>query len=238
MTDRGRGALSQSPDRLGIGASSLHWDGTRLHVEIDEGGAPPRFGRVRGRITVEPRAVTGVELPLTPDGAHVWRPFAPAARISVSLDLPGWDWEGEGYLDGNFGTRPFERDFDRWTWGRFPLPDGAAVFYEAERTGGPDLAAAMRFREDGTASMMQDPPPVADLPGTLWRLKRWTRCDPGAEARVETTQLDAPFYARSTVRTRIDGHETTGMHEAIDMRRWASPVFRPMIAMRVPRRRG
>ena len=30
------------------------------------------------RVSVRPSALTTVELPLTPDGDHVWRPFAPS----------------------------------------------------------------------------------------------------------------------------------------------------------------
>jgi carotenoid 1,2-hydratase len=50
--------------------------------------------------------------------------------------------------------------------------------------------------------------------------------------------LDAPFYSRSAVRTKIYGEETVGVHEALDLRRFASPLLKPMLAMRVPRRAG
>lgn len=84
MTDRGETALRQSPEALEIGPSRMHWNGTCLDIEIDE-RAVPRFDRLRGRIRVHPAAVTAVELPLTPEGAHVWRPFAPTAEIEVSI---------------------------------------------------------------------------------------------------------------------------------------------------------
>ena len=48
--------------------------------------------------------------------------------------------------------------------------------------------------------------------------------------------LDAPFYSRSVVRTKIDGEETEGVHEALDLNRFASPFLKPMLAVRVPRR--
>ena len=50
--------------------------------------------------------------------------------------------------------------------------------------------------------------------------------------------LDAPFYSRAAVRTRIDGEETIGVHEALDLNRFASPLLKPMLAVKVPRRRG
>ena len=48
--------------------------------------------------------------------------------------------------------------------------------------------------------------------------------------------LDAPFYCRSVVRTQIEGHETTGVHEVLDLKRFRSPLLKPMLAVRVPRR--
>jgi carotenoid 1,2-hydratase len=48
--------------------------------------------------------------------------------------------------------------------------------------------------------------------------------------------LDAPFYSRSVVRTRIGRVETEGVHEALDLRRFRSPWLMPMLAVRVPRR--
>jgi len=50
--------------------------------------------------------------------------------------------------------------------------------------------------------------------------------------------LDAPFYSRSAVRTQINGEETVGVHEALDLTRFRSPLLKPMLAVRVPRRKG
>ena len=48
--------------------------------------------------------------------------------------------------------------------------------------------------------------------------------------------LDAPFYSRSLVSTVIAGEQVTGVHEALDLRRFANPVVKAMLAVRVPRR--
>ena len=40
------------------------------------------------------------------------------------------------------------------------------------------------------------------------------------------------------MRTQIDGEETVGMHEALDLVRFRQPVLKPMLAVRVPRRAG
>jgi carotenoid 1,2-hydratase len=50
--------------------------------------------------------------------------------------------------------------------------------------------------------------------------------------------LDAPFYTRSVVRTKFAGEETEGVHEALDLDRFASPWLKPLLAVKVPRRRG
>ena len=235
MTDRGESALRQSADRLTVGPSSMRWQDGQLIVEIDEIGAPPLVSRVRGRVTVTPRALTGVELPLTPDGAHVWRPFAPDCAIKVDLDAPGWQWSGHGYFDANFGTRALEADFSRWTWGRFPHRSGATCFYDATRRDGGTLALGVQFDKSGQAHEIS-PPPKARLPRTLWALPRETRADPGHIPRQVLSMLDAPFYCRAGVRTMIDGEETTGVHEALDLDRFRAALLKPMLAVRVPRR--
>jgi carotenoid 1,2-hydratase len=50
--------------------------------------------------------------------------------------------------------------------------------------------------------------------------------------------LDAPFYCRSAVRTEIGGQVSEGVHEALDLNRFASPLLKPMLAVKVPRRRN
>jgi len=235
MTDRGEAALRQSADCLEVGPSSMRWQDGRLIVEIDEIGAPPMVGRVRGRVTITPSAVTGAEVALSPDGAHVWRPFAPDCAIDVALEAKGWQWSGHGYFDANFGTRALEADFSRWSWGRFPRTSGATCFYDAVRRDGSTLSLGVDFDRHGTARETT-PPPKARLPRSLWAVGRETRADPGATPRQVQPMLDAPFYCRSAVRTVIDGEATTGVHEALDLDRFRSPLLKPMLAVRVPRR--
>jgi carotenoid 1,2-hydratase len=74
---------------------------------------------------------------------------------------------------------------------------------------------------------------------SLWAVKRETRADPGASRpRQVKAMLEAPFYSRSMVETRIDGETTIGVHEALDLRRFRSTLIKPMLAVRVPRRPG
>jgi carotenoid 1,2-hydratase len=237
MTDRGRAALRQSQDRLTVGPSSMHWDGDRLVIEVDEWGALPMVTPVRGRIVLTPSAVTGAEVNLTPDGAHRWRPFAPVSRIEVDL-TQGHKWQGHGYFDANFGTRALEADFDTWTWGRYPLASGAACFYDARRRDGSSLALGLQIARDGTATEIADAPPETRMARTAWGIARGTRADPGTQPRQVMAMLEAPFYSRALVETVIHGERSVGVHEALDLRRFRGPWIMPMLAVRVPRRRG
>ena len=239
MTDRGRAALKTTESTFTVGPSSMHWDGTRLTIDIDEWGALPMVTPVRGQITVTPAAVTSVELPLTADGAHIWRPFAPISDISVRLDAQGWQWDGHGYFDANFGTRALEADFDFWTWGRFPTDRGqtATCIYDARRRDGSELASAFHFDRDGAARATQAPP-ITPFRRSNWQVYRETRADPGTTPKQALGMLDAPFYSRSAVATTLNGERVTGVHEALDLRRFRSPLLKPMLAVRVPRRAG
>jgi carotenoid 1,2-hydratase len=235
MTDRGEGALRQTASRFEVGPSSLRWQGDRLIIDIDEWAAPPLPGRVRGQITLEPEALTQVELPLTEDGAHIWRPFAPRARIYVDLDKPGWQWTGEGYFDANFGTRALEEDFSYWTWSRFPTARGATCIYDAHRCDGSVLNAAFAFDKTGAARVI-DAPPKSRMARPLWMVRRDTRADDGYTPKQVRPMLDAPFYNRCVMRTKLHGEEVTGVYEALDLVRFRQPWLKPMIALRVPRR--
>ena len=235
MTERGRSALSRSETTFRVGPSALHWQDGRLTIDLDEWAGLPRPGRIRGRIVLTPAALTGVAADLTPDGAHRWRPFAPVAAISVDLDGPGGRWDGHGYFDANAGSRALEADFRSWHWGRFPVGDGAVCFYDAEDRAGNRLALGYRFGADGRAAPFA-PPPRTGFARGLWGVARETRADPGHAPRQVLAMLDAPFYVRSVVRTRIEGEISEGVHESLDLRRFRSPLLKPMLALRVPRR--
>ncbi len=235
MTDRGRSALRQSRDALQIGPSRMAWQNGSLVIDIDEISALPRISGVRGEIRLTPSAVTEVEALLTPDARHIWRPFAPSARIEVNL-TQGHCWSGHGYFDANFGQAALEADFKRWTWGRFPRAHGGTTcFYDGIRADGSTLALGLDVAADGSAARIE-PPPLTRLGKTRWAIQRATRCDAGATPRQTMSLLDAPFYSRSLVETRIGGETVTGVHEALDLGRFRSPIVKAMLAVRVPRR--
>jgi len=235
MTDRGRPALRQSRDRLQVGPSSMHWTGHQLVITVDEIGALPMVTPVRGTITLTPQAMTEVEVALTPEGRHLWRPFAPSCRIEVALSQ-GHEWTGHGYFDANFGTAALEADFRFWTWGRYPLRDRTLCFYDATRADGSTLALGVEVDAQGEAREVAGPP-LTPFRRSLWAVRRETRADAGVRPRQVLGMLDAPFYSRSLVETKIDGEVTRGVHEALDLRRFRQPLLKPMLALRVPRRR-
>ena len=108
-------------------------------------------------------------------------------------------------------------------------------FYDAVRRDGSELAVGFRFSESGEIMPFDGPPPTR-LARSLWAVKRETRADEGYKPRQVKAMLDAPFYTRSVVRTKIDGIETEGVHEALDLNRFRGPWLMPMLAVRVPRR--
>lgn len=237
MTDRGSDALRQDPRTLTVGPSAIHWDDRGLTITVNEVSSLPLISRMRGTITLTPEAVTDVELPLTRDGAHIWRPFAPTARINVDLEAKGWQFNGHGYFDANFGTRPLEHDFSTWTWSRYPTANGTTCIYDAQRRDGSTLDAAFAFDKAGKGKTISAPPRTT-FKRTGWLLKRETRADIGTTPRQVKPMLDAPFYSRSVVETVLDGETVRGVHEALDLNRYGSPLLKPMLAVRVPRRKG
>lgn len=237
MTDRGSTALRRSADCLQVGPSSMNWTGNALVIDIDEVSSLPLISRMRGQITLTPPATTSIELPLTPDGAHVWRPFAPIARIAVNLEAKGWQFEGHGYFDSNFGTRPLESDFKTWNWARYPTKTGATCFYDAARRDGTHLETAISFEPNGETRHVEAPR-ATPFKRTLWALRRETRADVGIMPTQVKAMLDAPFYSRAVVETQINGEVVQGVHEALDLNRYGSPLLKPMLAVRVPRRKN
>ena len=230
MTERGRGQVRRDAATLQIGPSELRWVGDTLHIEIDE-VAVPWPSRIRGTVTVH--APRRFHHPVMLASGHRWCPIAPAARVEV--DLGGVRWAGPGYLDSNQGDEPLEHTFRRWDWSRAHLSSGRSlVFYDVERVGAPPLPLGLSLEADGRVQAVE-PPPVAALPGTLWRVARGGRSDAGSSPRVLKTLTDAPFYARSLVDAQWLGERVTAMHESLSLTRFDSHWVQAMLPFRMPR---
>jgi carotenoid 1,2-hydratase len=239
MTERARDAVSRTADTLAIGPSAVRWHNDSLEIAIEERDkrvGVPWQRRVRGRVRVMPEVVNAQAFALDPLGRHSWHCLAPRARIEVEMDTPGLRWSGSAYLDSNFGAESLEKGFRVWHWSRAHGTRGATVCYEGVRRDGSHFASALRFDADGVPSHA-DLPPVAPLPNTLWQMERKTRADRG-HASVIRTWEDAPFYARSTLASRLYGEPVVAVQESLDLDRFASPIVQFMLPYRMPRARG
>ena len=228
------GALTQSPEQLTIGTSTIRWVEPErlLEVEIDE----PRtrfFGRpgprVRGRLRLRPAAVFSPRIELDnwrDEPRHRWYPIAPRARIELELDEPALRFSGSGYHDVNEGDEPLERGFHSWTWARSELGSGSMIAYDVIEPGGSAHARAWRFDPSGeqpriTTFDEHSLGPRLGLGPTLWGVGRSMRAPAGA-TRLAHTLEDTPFYTRSVVATEYEGEPVTAVHESVDLRRYDS----------------
>ncbi len=231
MTERGRSALRRSAQTLQIGPSALRSTGEGLHVDIDEWCCPvPR--RLRGRVGVFPEVLGGDPMLLSRSGQHHWWPIAPRARVEVSFDDPRVRWSGTGYLDSNWGAAPLEDDFESWAWCRAPLARGATVLYDVKPRRAAPSSMALRFGPGGIERY--EGPGVAPLPRSWFGIERSTRSE--GEARLVRTLTDAPFYARSVVRSELCGEKVVGVHESLQLDRFDTTWARLMLPFRMPRR--
>jgi len=235
MTERGHRDLHRDRQSLAIGPSRLQWtaDGGLL-IDLDEWAAPwPR--RVRGRLAVQLQAQPARAFALDGAALHQWQPIGPVARIEVALDAPAARWQGEAYLDCNWGRRPLARDFTRWHWSRQrQAGDGCRVLYALEpRSDGPQ-ALDLRIAADGRVHGL-DAPPSFPLPASSWGLVRRTCALAQNAPAVAATLESGPFYCRSLLTDAHGG--APWVHESLDLVRFERPLVQTMLPFRIPRRR-
>ncbi|NII59929.1 hydratase [Sphingomonas aerolata] len=233
MTERPAHRVDRGTDHFVLGPSSLSWDGDTLVIEIRERSAPLPYP-VRGTIRVSPAMIGTTAFALDPGGRHRWHPVAPRAQVEIAMTHPGVRWSGPGYFDSNFGDEPLEAGFDDWHWSRAHLKSDVAVLYEGRRRDGTPFDLALKFDAQGRWHDVVQPAPAA-LPRTGWLIKRATRADAGHRPRVVKTWIDAPFYARSALATRLFGEEVRAVHESLALGRFRSPVVQSMLPYRMPR---
>ena len=236
MTERANAQVARDADHLQIGPSAMRWTGDALEIEIEE--RDKRVGipwqrRVSGTIRVIAEVGNEASFALDPQGRHLWHCISPRARIEVEMQQPALRWTGSAYLDSNFGSESLEEGFRVWHWSRAHTREGAVVCYEGTRRDGSQFASALRFDQTG-APQEAEIPMVAPLANTLWQMERKTRADRG-HASVIRTWEDAPFYARSTLASRLYGEQVVAVQESLDLERFASPIVQFMLPYRMPR---
>lgn len=233
MTERGRHAVARTRDCFSIGPSALEWNGTELTIHIDEMTAPIP-SRMRGTVRVFPEAFGNRSFALDAHNRHTWWPIAPRSALEVDLPLPGVKWRGSGYIDSNFADQPLEDGFRQWDWSRANVGRDSAVLYDITRANGQKAALAIQIDRSGEVTAFEAPETVDLSPAAIWRMPRRTQADAGA-ASVHRTLEDAPFYARSELKTRLLGHDTVAMHESLSLERFRSGVLKTLLPWRMPR---
>jgi carotenoid 1,2-hydratase len=76
------------------------------------------------------------------------------------------------------------------------------------------------------------------MPPGLWRVARPTRSEDG-KAELVRALVDAPFYTRSEIRTRLLGQNAIAVHESLALNRFDNLAVQAlMLPFRVPRARS
>ena len=234
MTERCSKALRPSADGLAIGPSAVIWDGSRLHIEIDE-KTPYTLVPLRGTVTLEPEILPDFVTDFGTGGRHRWSPIAPRAHVEVRLKNPALSWDGTGYFDLNRGAEPIEDGFSYWNWSRACLSRKAAILYDVTRPESGSASMGLEIAADGTVSQIEAPEYCALTRTPVWKMPRETRCDSGHAARVVKTFEDAPFYSRSMIATRLLSEPVNAMHESISLDRFRKRWVQTLLRFRMPR---
>ncbi|MEL6201333.1 MAG: carotenoid 1,2-hydratase [Pseudomonadota bacterium] len=242
MTERRGGALKRDAFNFKVGPSSLHWANGKLVIEFDEISPPyPPFQwlpkRIKGTITVTPKAVTSRVFDIDTHGKQRWWPIAPSGYIDVRIQQGGIpDWSGHSYLDCNWGMEPLEQTFHNWDWARGSAPDnGAFIFYDTQRRDGTNGMLALSI--DGNGDVQDIPaPPRKSVRGGVWGVQRNAHADDGFTPTVSASYEDGPFYLRAKVSTQIGGQPVDLMHESFSGDRFSTWWVKAMLPFRMPRR--
>lgn len=236
MTERRHHRIERREASFVIGPSALHWANDALTFDIDEVSCPLPL-RVHGQVKFHPSVLLHQDYQLDRHGKHHWRPIAPLGRVEVTLSQPSLSWNGNAYLDTNSGSEPLESAFSSWHWSRAEVQDGSVVLYDVNHVGGTQHSLALQFDHHGQVQHL-DPPSRAALRNSRWGVARETRSETANSAAVAQTLLDAPFYARSLVSAKLNGQQTTAMHESLSLDRFKTRWVQSMLRFRIPRPMG
>ena len=140
--------LSLGPNQL-----QLLPDGSLRAVVNEENG---NRRRIHAEVTVE-AAIAGFErkTETNPNDTHWWLPAIPSGRASVNIAIQSSSgaggverisFKGSGYHDHNWGTLPFDKTLQSWTWARADFGNGnSAIAYWNETPDSGRTCLLLRF---------------------------------------------------------------------------------------------
>lgn len=229
FSDYRRAEVLRGADHLVLGRNRIDRDDGGLTVTIDERTSP--WGRpLRGTVRIDIAEYSPHRFALDGAARHEWWPVAPHARVRVALSHPELRFEGVGYHDTNSGTESLEHGFSRWTWSRSSDAEGTSILYDVTGRAGDQRNIGVRIGPSGLTPIDADQ--AAPLGRSRWGLERHTRVAPGAQAQLVRSLVDAPFYARSLIRTTQGDHAVLGVHEIVDLDRFVRTTTQLMLPFR------
>lgn len=233
MTERGASAVARETNLFRVGPSSLQWSGDHLRFSINE-RCTPLGQRLRGTVRAWPTVTSPVRYRIGSDDLHSWHCWSPQARVSVDFGPLG-AWQGEGYLDSNWGREPLEAGFRHWDWSRARSRDGSLIHYDVTRRDGSREVLSLRIGPDGKHHALE-PPPCRPLGRAGWGVHRTPRGAAGL--KLLRGLEDTPFYTRSTLADERDGQPLVVMHESLSLDRFRQAWVRTLLPFRMPRWTG
>jgi carotenoid 1,2-hydratase len=236
MTERPHSDVARDTGGLVVGPSSLRREGDAYVARIAERCCPLPH-RLRGTVRITPLSTPGVCYPLDRAGHHHWTPLAPQARVAVEFSEPAVRWSGQGYLDSNRGDRPLEHDYRGWAWSRTTTHTGTTVFYDPQHREESAWPLALHLSRTGRAEPVAAPDWVR-LPASRWGIGRAARSEDATATQLVRTWVDAPFYVRTHLQTRLDGRRVATLHESLDLDRFKRRWVQWLLPFRMPRRRA
>ncbi len=239
MTERGANSLKTSEHQLSVGKSQFQLDGNTLRVTIDE-ISTPTLSRVRGEINIELPAYDLEAVPLDSEdptnAQHFWQPIAPRAKVSVAFSKPHLRWQGEAYVDSNYGTVPLESSFKSWVWSRTHGADNSTtVLYDVTDIHGVHSRRNLHYAANGQRTECVADEHVKLPPTRYWRIARDTRTKRNAQISKLQTLEDTPFYSRSRFVEQNAGVLSHTVHESLYLQRFDKAWVRTLLPFRMPR---
>jgi carotenoid 1,2-hydratase len=256
MTERTGTAVSADSTSLKIGNSQILLANQSMIVNIDEVSVPLP-SRVKGRIEIRLPSHDLERQPLDStdcaSARHYWQPIAPHSRIIVEMSSPKLAWEGDAYVDSNYGDIPLESSFKSWTWSRSHAATGETnIHYDVAMRNGETSQRSLNYSRQGQLRTIDAPRTHKLKPTRYFRITRTARTCENTEICALQTLEDTPFYSRSRfiekdLRPANSSQKPPGteaetashkvaIHESLDLDRFDSAWVRCLLPFRMPRK--